>query len=69
MLALKHVFDVSAPDVSNPHLASEFAQTRGLGLTSFPSLLMEINGRFKGVDLSYDPQIVVTRIKASVVNG
>ncbi len=42
----------------------ESAATRALGLTSYPSLLMDSGDDLRSVELTYDPDVLVDRIKA-----
>jgi putative protein-disulfide isomerase len=51
------------PKVETPALAKEFRESRRLGLTSFPSLRLDVEGRIEGVDVSYDPGAMVALIR------
>lgn len=55
-------FRIPAPDEVGPDLEQEFTASRALGLTSYPSLLFDLGGSHKGVEASYDPDLLVRRI-------
>ena len=60
------------PDVPGPHdlrpaLAAEFAATRALGVTSYPTILVMSDDRPpRAVDLSYDPAEMAGRVAAAL---
>jgi len=62
-LSIKLDVTLPAPTQISPALAQEFAATRALGLTSYPSLLMASGGDPRSVDLTYDPVALVARIR------
>jgi putative protein-disulfide isomerase len=53
---------IPAPDAVRPELAAEFAAVRALGITSYPSLILDRDGELTPVELSYDPATAVSRI-------
>jgi protein-disulfide isomerase-like protein with CxxC motif len=58
-----------APKEVSATLAQEFAATRALGLTSYPSLLMGSGSDLRPVDLTYDPEVLVDRIEARLTRA
>jgi putative protein-disulfide isomerase len=53
---------IPEPNVVRVALEQEFSESRALGLTSFPSLLMLLGESHVGLEVSYDPKTLVKRI-------
>lgn len=58
-LGIDVVFDLPTPDVEPPELTEEFAETRALGITSYPTVILERAGRRVTLPTTYDPEELV----------
>ena len=64
VIGLDMAFHLRAPDVVAPAVAKEFQDARAFGLTSFPSLRLEVGGRDLDIEVSYDPKMIVAQIRS-----
>lgn len=55
---------VPAPQELRPALAHEFQASRALGITSYPTLVVDRDGVLMVVELSYDPATAAARVGA-----
>ncbi|MBC8068364.1 MAG: hypothetical protein IAG13_08530, partial [Deltaproteobacteria bacterium] len=61
-LGIDVVFDLPDPKAEPPELTAEFAATRALGITSYPTVILERSGQRITLPTSYDPETLVGSI-------
>lgn len=59
-------FDLPGPRTPTPALTAEFADAHALGITRYPTLIVEKAGRFTPLPTSYDPVAVVAAVSAAI---
>jgi putative protein-disulfide isomerase len=64
-LGIAMTFDLPGPRDVRPGLAREFAESRMLGLTSFPSLLLATGGAVRRIGISYDAHQLIDAVTAA----
>lgn len=58
-LGIDVTFDLPAPQVESPQVAEEFAATRALGISSYPTVILERAGQRVTLPTTYDPATLV----------
>lgn len=56
----------AVPHTLRPALAREFNETRALGVNSYPTIMIEVDGSRKRIDISHDSVAMVSRIRAAM---
>lgn len=59
-------FDLPGPRTPTPALMAEFAAAHALGITRYPTLIVEKAGRFTPLPTSYDPAAVVEAVSGAL---
>ncbi len=64
-LLAEHAPGVSLPDIHDPELANEaFEEGRHMGVKSFPTFLVETDGKYEPLATIYDPDGLVRAVQA-----
>jgi putative protein-disulfide isomerase len=68
-LGLDMTFDLPGPREVRPALAREFGESRALGLTSYPSLILAAGGALRRIEVSYDGSRLIEAVSAALAEA